>query len=131
MNIPSIFQKVLTLWKLLYRYGWVHISLRYHNRSNLYVLLDFWNKINPTGNYMFKVSNKNSRARCEICSKLTIKTPETTPLASFLVSLLLTLNIFHTLFHSVFIVIFEQVIPNANKNIPRVIPTYLMPDSVW
>ena len=28
------------------------------------------------GNYMFKVNNRNIRARCEICSKLTIKTPE-------------------------------------------------------
>ena len=26
--------------------------------------------------YMFKVSNRNTRARCEICSKLTMKTPE-------------------------------------------------------
>ena len=25
---------------------------------------------------MFKVNNRNSRTRCEICSKLTIKTPE-------------------------------------------------------
>ena len=31
---------------------------------------------NPTGNYMFKVNNRNTRTRCEICSKLTIKTPE-------------------------------------------------------
>ena len=31
---------------------------------------------NPAGNYMFKVNNKNTRKRCEICSKLTIKTPE-------------------------------------------------------
>ena len=30
----------------------------------------------PAGNYMFKVNNRNTRARCEICSKLTIKTPE-------------------------------------------------------
>ena len=30
----------------------------------------------PTGNYMFKVNNRNPRTRCEICSKLTIKTPE-------------------------------------------------------
>ena len=28
------------------------------------------------GNYMFKVNNRNISARCEICSKLTIKTPE-------------------------------------------------------
>ena len=33
-------------------------------------------KINTTGNCMFKVINVNTRPRCEICSKLTIKTPE-------------------------------------------------------
>ena len=27
----------------------------------------------PAGNYMFKVNNRNTRKRCEICSKLTIK----------------------------------------------------------
>ena len=31
---------------------------------------------NPAGNYMFKVNNRNTRTRCETCSKLTIKTPE-------------------------------------------------------
>ena len=30
----------------------------------------------PAGNYMFKVNNRNTRTRCEIGSKLTIKTPE-------------------------------------------------------
>ena len=30
----------------------------------------------PTGIYLFKVSNMNTRTRCEICSKLTITTPE-------------------------------------------------------
>ena len=29
----------------------------------------------PTGNYMVKVNNRSTRTRCEICSKLTIKTP--------------------------------------------------------
>ena len=28
--------------------------------------------LNPAGNYMFKVHNRNIRTRCEICSKLTI-----------------------------------------------------------
>ena len=28
------------------------------------------------GIYLLKVNNKNTRARCQICSKLTIKTPE-------------------------------------------------------
>ena len=30
----------------------------------------------PAGNYMFKVNNRNTRSRCEICSKLTTKIPE-------------------------------------------------------
>ena len=30
----------------------------------------------PAGNYMFKVNNRNTRTRCEICSKLTIKIAE-------------------------------------------------------
>ena len=32
--------------------------------------------IKPAGNKMFKVNNRNTRTRCEICSKLTIKVPE-------------------------------------------------------
>ena len=30
----------------------------------------------PVGIYVFKVNYRNTRARCEICSKLTIKTEE-------------------------------------------------------
>ena len=30
----------------------------------------------PTNIYLFKVNNGNTRKKCEICSKLTIKTPE-------------------------------------------------------
>ena len=30
----------------------------------------------PTSNYMFKVNNRNTRTRCEICSKLTIEAPD-------------------------------------------------------
>ena len=29
--------------------------------------------------YLFKINNKNARKSCEICSKLTIKTPERRP----------------------------------------------------
>ena len=31
---------------------------------------------NPAGSYMSKVNNRNTRTRCEICTKLTIKAPE-------------------------------------------------------
>ena len=30
----------------------------------------------PVGIYLLKVNNRNTKGRCEICSKLTIKTPE-------------------------------------------------------
>ena len=30
----------------------------------------------PVGIYLLKVNNRSTRTRCEICSKLTIKTPE-------------------------------------------------------
>ena len=33
-------------------------------------------KDNPANMYLFKVDNKNIKKRCEICSKLTIKTRE-------------------------------------------------------
>ena len=39
-------------------------------------------KLYPAGIYLLKVNNRNTRTRCEICSKLTIKTPERR-LASF------------------------------------------------
>ena len=51
----------------------------------------------PAVNYMFKVNSRNIRTRCEMCSKLAIKTPEDVS-DVVLVSLLLPLNIFHTLF---------------------------------
>ena len=33
-------------------------------------------KKHPTNIYLFNVNNNNTRKRCNICSKLTIKTPE-------------------------------------------------------
>ena len=33
-------------------------------------------RVFPGINYIFKVKNRNTRTRCELCSKLTIKTPE-------------------------------------------------------
>ena len=33
-------------------------------------------KANSAGTYLLKVNNRNTRTRCEICSKLTIKVPE-------------------------------------------------------
>ena len=35
-----------------------------------------FNALYPAGNFMFKVNKRNTRTRCEICSKLAIKIPE-------------------------------------------------------
>ena len=37
----------------------------------------------PVDIYLLKVNNRNTRTRCEICSKLTIKTPERRSIAHF------------------------------------------------
>lgn len=53
----------------------------------------------PADIYVFKVDNENTKAVCEICYKLAIKTPEqvrSQKFDVFLMSLLLTLNRFHT-----------------------------------
>ena len=54
-------------------------------------LMSYADSIYPAGNYMFKVNNRNSRTRCELCSKLTIKIPERRH-DVVLVSLLITLK---------------------------------------
>ena len=47
----------------------------------------------PTNICLFKINNRNTKKRCEIYSKLTIKTPDVV-----LVFLLLTLNVFPKFF---------------------------------
>ena len=47
----------------------------------LYSVWNSWPLIIPTAtqpasNFMFKLNNRNTRTKCEICSRLTIKTPE-------------------------------------------------------
>ena len=62
--------------------GELHEQLRKINSKNHCVMLFFIRTIlkeNPAGIYLLKVNNRNTRTKCEICSKL-------------------TLNIFHTLF---------------------------------
>ena len=49
-----------------------HLSLLIISEFSHFVLLIFY----PAGIYLVKVNNRNTIKRCEICSKLTIKTPE-------------------------------------------------------
>ena len=64
--------------------GWIVSCLfcKYWSFSNLFEPLSaflysyVWFNLNPAVNYMFKVSNRNTRTRHETCSKFTIKIPE-------------------------------------------------------
>ena len=61
----------------------------YYNKRNLQII---------TSNiYLFKVSNRNTRTSCEICSKL-IKDTRAASRNIILLPLLLTWNIFQSLF---------------------------------
>ena len=58
------------------RYFRLHVSflfaqLRWNMMSQRQINVKY-----PAGIYLLKVNNRNTRTRCEICSKLTIKTPE-------------------------------------------------------
>ena len=52
-----------------YRFASVY-SWEFQNEISIY------KNVNPPNIYLFKINNRNTRKRCEICSKLTIKTPE-------------------------------------------------------
>ena len=69
----------------------------------------------PAGNYMFKVNIRNTRQKCEICSKLTIKPPKRRQCRRFGGFIVNFEHISH-LCSSVSIVKFEQV--NVGRNDP-------------
>ena len=56
-------------------YRILHLTLSF---TMLKIGHSFFENLNTfvAGNYMFKVNNNNTRTRCEIYSKLTIKTPD-------------------------------------------------------
>lgn len=53
-----------------------------------------WCSLNHAVIYLFNVNNKNTRTRCKICTKLTIKVPEPCRWLLVIVSWLLNLNTF-------------------------------------
>ena len=50
------------------------VSSNLFQQTYFFVLKD--SSHNPVGSYLLRVKNRNTRIRCEICSKLTINTPE-------------------------------------------------------
>ena len=79
------------------------LNWRHTNKCSIYSA-----RFNPVGIYLLKVNNRNTRTRCEICSKLTIKTPERRQLRRSSVFIVNFEHISHLA--SVSIVNFEHVI---------------------
>ena len=93
--------------------------------SNQNVLMPFCNVSNPANNYLFKFNNENSRATREICSKLTIKTPEKCP-TSFMVVISFKSFVVHNVVHGVFIDNFKQI-----SHVALVFPLVIWTSKCW
>ena len=76
--------------KTLYNFAYILIGIRPFD------VISNYNKTNLLGIYMFKVDNKNTRAKYEVCLKLKLKNKytRTTLSNSVLSSLILTSNVF-------------------------------------
>ena len=64
---------------LCHWYSLVELS---DSNLDLFIIPREWGTMIPAGNHMFKVNNRNTRTRYEICSKLAIKTPYFTSYSS-------------------------------------------------
>ena len=65
-------QKQKSLPTKLWNWSWDFAVIVLHHRNTI-----FESSFSPASIYLPKVNNRNTRTKCEICSKLTIKTPDT------------------------------------------------------
>ena len=72
----ELFAKIVNVWKLLTIFAKNSIFMFNWVLTCLWTLWIIFDTIYPAGNYLFKFKNRNSRTRCEMYSKLTIKTLE-------------------------------------------------------
>ena len=85
----------------------------------------------PANIYLFKVNNRNTRKRCEICWKLTIKTPDDV-VGIVPVFLYCYLKTFLTHFSGVFVGDFEQEIVSWEVvNTPLISGANSLPSKLW
>ena len=71
-----------------------------------------------TGIYMLKVSNNNTRTRCEICSELRIKTPEPRHWRCSGVSILNFEHVLHLVLVFLLLILNSQI-PIENFQVPK------------
>ena len=78
-RIVLVWVTILRGWRLK---GMICIFSVLNYRTLFQVCRKKWWNENQANIYLFKVNNRNTRKRCEICSKLTIKNTRTTSLTS-------------------------------------------------
>ena len=96
--------------------GFVYIDLptsSIHFKIMLFVYISIFPyrccSSSPVSIYLFKVNNRNTTKKCEICSKLTIKRPQQCLWRRSGVFIISFEKTYFTVFSSVFVVDFEQV----------------------
>ena len=75
-----ILKCIWSFWEIMNRRAEANIFLTLRSKDST-AFMSY-----PAGNYMFKVNNRNTRTRCDICSKLKIKTPERRQAGVFIVN---------------------------------------------
>ena len=74
------------------------------------------NSFSPAGNFRFKVNDRNTKTRCQICTELTIKTPDKFEHILYLVLVFLLLTLICIFF---FFFFFDMYLPAGKKDLPR------------
>ena len=75
LRIRTLFTQCPVCTNIPFLFNVFHYSIAITSCDWLWFLL-FHTCPDPANIYLFKVNNRNTRKRCETCSKLTIKTPE-------------------------------------------------------
>ena len=74
-NALELFKEKIRKYKVLLQRKTHAFHFSTWERFRLLLFSIYWSHC-PAGNYMFKVNNKSTRRRCEICLKLITKIPE-------------------------------------------------------
>ena len=81
------------------------------------------NSSSPAGNFRFKVNDRNTKTRCQICTKLTIKTPDKFEHILYLVLVFLLLTLISIFFFFFFLICICQLGKKTYRVGQTVLPT--------
>ena len=104
--------KCLPLFKASFLYFLLLSKLTFETLRTIWHINILFKKLmaaHPAGIYLLKVNNRNTRTRCEVCSKITIKTLERRHKMEHLVITIITKSSILWRRSAIFIVNFEHI----------------------